>query len=524
MVEPVFDALIIGGGPAGSAAARLLATWGHSVLLLTKTVKATRSLGESLPPSCQKLFDLLGITAAVNQSGFLASTGNTVWWGEQRMRTARFAEGTSGWQVERRDFDTLLLQLAARAGARLQTDALVRRVELAPTETAPGQAGVTAHFLTQAGPQSIRGRFVLDCSGRTGVIARFGFRQPEGGRTTLALTTVWKQPDGWRLEDETHTLVESYGDGWAWSVPVTRTERYVTLMVDPQATQLTRGHALTSCYDAELAKTSAFRPLLEGATRTATPWGCDASLYKAHTYGTPGVLLVGDAASFIDPLSSYGVKKALASAWLAAVVAHTSLTDASLAGAALDLFNEREREMHDVLTQQSAQFFAHAAQRHLHPFWTGRAVPGGPLDTPDTVTVPDIDRLRQDPAVLAAFDTLRKSRELRLRRSPHLRIDSYPAISARRIVMEDRLSVANWPSSQRGVRFLRDVDLIRLTELAPEHRQVPDLFDTYNRLCPPVGLPDFLGALSVLLAKGVLENLTVQQPALRRIEKKETPG
>ena len=79
MVEPVFDALIIGGGPAGSAAARLLATWGHSVLLLTKTVKATRSLGESLPPSCQKLFDLLGITAAVNQSGFLASTGNTVW-------------------------------------------------------------------------------------------------------------------------------------------------------------------------------------------------------------------------------------------------------------------------------------------------------------------------------------------------------------------------------------------------------------------------------------------------------------
>ena len=114
--QPV-EVVIVGGGPAGAAAARLLAAWGHSVQLLTKTADRSRSLGESLPPSCRKLFDLLGATAAIDAAGFLASSGNTVWWGEQTTRTASFTDGTTGLQVERRDFDALLLRLAAEAGA-----------------------------------------------------------------------------------------------------------------------------------------------------------------------------------------------------------------------------------------------------------------------------------------------------------------------------------------------------------------------------------------------------------------------
>ncbi len=50
------------------------------------------------------------------------------------------------------------------------------------------------------------------------------------------------------------------------------------------------------------------------------------------------------------------------------------------------------------------------------------------------------------------------------------------------------------------------VDVRRVVNLAGEHDQVPDLFESYNQTCPPVPLPDFLGALSVLLAKDVLRN------------------
>ena len=510
MAPRPIDVVIIGGGPAGAAAARLLATWGHSVQLLTKTVDRSRSLGESLPPSCRKLFDLLGATAAIDTAGFLASSGNTVWWGDQETRTAYFADGTTGLQVERYELDALLLRLAAQAGAQVQANALVRGARLAPVDDRPGPAGATISYsVGDSSTRTVEAQFVLDCSGRAGVIARRGFRVHDVGRTTLALTAVWIRRDGWDLGDDTHTLVETYGDGWAWSVPVTPSRRYVTMMVDPRVTDLDRGSALTACYEAELAKTAALRRILDRATRETAPWGCDASLYHAPTCGGPGMLLVGDAASFIDPLSSHGVKKALASAWLAAVVVHTSLTNSALAAVALDLFTRREREIHAAAVRQAAQFFTDAANRYHHPFWTGRAAmdhmdEAG--DAEDTAPEIDIDALRQDPAVMAAFDALRRGSGIRLRRGEHLRIEARPALTMRDVVMEDRVVLPDWPSTGRGTRFLRDVDLVRLVELAPGHGQVPDLYEAYNRQCAPVSLPDFLGALSVLLAKGALRN------------------
>ena len=199
----------------------------------------------------------------------------------------------------------------------------------------------------------------------------------------------------------------------------------------------------------------------------------------------------------------------MASAWLAAVVVHTSLTNSALAAVALDLFNRRERDIHAAAVRQSAQFFADAATRHHHPFWTGRATLDDMDETgdgSDTAPEIDIDVLRHDPAVLAAFDTLRRGSGIRLRRGDLLRVEARPALTVREVVMEDRLILPDWPPTGRGVRFLRDIDLVQLVELAPAYQQVPDLFEGYNRRCAPVSLPDFLGALAVLLAKGALRN------------------
>lgn len=512
------DAAVIGGGPAGAAAARLLAAWGHSVQVLAKPADGARTLGESLPPSCRKLFDLIGVARDVEAAGFLRSTGNTVWWGGRGPRAVRFADGGVGWQVRRRDFDRLLLRLAAEAGAAVRTDARVRRVDLAPPSSPPGTAASTVRYAAGGAGRMLSARFVLDCSGRAGVVARRGFRRHAAGRTTLALAAVWSRRGGWDLDDPSHTLVESYGDGWAWSVPVTAEERYVTLMVDPRVTRLARGGALAPCYHAELAKTAALGPLAAGAALAAAPWGCDASVYHARAYGAPGLLLVGDAGSFVDPLSSCGVQKALASGWLAAVAAHTALTDAALAGVALEVFDQREREMHAAIERQSARFFAEAADRHVHPFWTDRAETGLPGAAPLPPPEPSVDALRRDPGVLAAFEALRRAPTLRVRRGGRVEVVRRPAITARRIVLEDRLAVPGWPDADagRGLRFLREIDLVRVVELAPLHRQVPDLFEAYNRVCPPAPLPDFLGALSVLLAKGALEAVGDAPPTPER--------
>jgi hypothetical protein len=76
-------------------------------------------------------------------------------------------------------------------------------------------------------------------------------------------------------------------------------------------------------------------------------------------------------------------------------------------------------------------------------------------------------------------------------------------VRGREIVMEERLFTDSCPA---GVRFLRDVDVAGLLALAPDHDEVPRLFEAYNRRFPPVALPDFLGALAVMLAWGLVED------------------
>src|SRR5262249_47619054 len=180
-------------------------------------------------------------------------------------------------------------------------------------------------FDRPAGQDTIRARWVLDCSGRTGIIARHGWRHAESAARTIAVVAVWDRADPWPLEDGTHTLVESYANGWAWSVPVSAGRRFVTVMLDPTVSDVPGRGALDIAYHAELARMSSLRALVDGAARAGSPWGCDATPYSASRVSDDGLLLVGDAASFVDPLSSFGVKKALASAWLAAVVVHTAL-------------------------------------------------------------------------------------------------------------------------------------------------------------------------------------------------------
>src|SRR5262245_4947562 len=128
-----FDVVVIGAGPAGSAIGRLLAAWGHSVLILARPIETARGLAESLPPSSRKLLAAIGVLDAVEAAGCCRTTGNTMWWGTGDRRVAEFpAAGASGFQVFRPDLDRLLRKSAQDAGARVVGDATVRDVGLGP--------------------------------------------------------------------------------------------------------------------------------------------------------------------------------------------------------------------------------------------------------------------------------------------------------------------------------------------------------------------------------------------------------
>ena len=501
MTDSPFDVVILGGGPAGSAAARLLAAAGRDVLILPGLPARRPSLAESLPPSCGKLLGALGVLDDVNEAGFVLARGNTVAWGGAPVRVEPFA-GACGWQVVRRRFDDLLLSRARAAGAHVYDTAAATNV-LLPADTETDECIVHWRGLTAAG--TLRARWVLDCTGRAGILARRGQRRRDGAPATTALVGIWQNPDGWLLADDSHTIIESYDDGWAWSVPVAPGARYIAVMIDPRRTRVTRAGGANALYRAELRKTKQMRRLLHGAVARITPWACSAATYDAASYTAPGALLVGDAGSFLDPLSSAGVKKALASAHLAAIVVHTSLQRPSMSEAARALFDERERTAHAHYSALAARHYGEAAAHHGQSFWTARAASAARSDHAG-----DDVGIEHDPRVRAAFDVLRTDRRARLRPASGVTHVQRPTVIGTEVVLADHLVS---PSARAGVRVFRGVDLPALVAIAAEHDDVGELFEAYGRIRPAVNLPDFVGAVSALVALGMLERTGTAEPA-----------
>ena len=451
---------MLGGGPAGAAVSLLLSTWGHAVHLITRPGD-DHGLAVSLPPSCAKLFDAIGISDAIARAGFIRSTGHTVWWGSDEARIETFAAGSLGWQLEVGRLASVMLERAIDAGVQIE-----RRLATA------------AHH-----------PFVIDCTGRAGVLARQKqLREYDDGLRTVALVGGWRREGDWHVPDDTHTLIESYDDGWMWSVPAAGGVRHIAAMVDPQRSGLARGGASKDVYLAEIAKTRAFSRLISGASLHDGPRGWDASQYRAREYAGDGWLLAGDAGSFIDPLSSAGVKKALASGWLAAIVAHTCLSRPSMQSHALEFFSAREREIEQHLSRESRCFLMDASGRHRRPFWGERA--DDHADQPDDTG-----------SVQRAFEQLKSRDEWKVSVGPDTVIEPKPIIRGNEIVLEPHLVS---PGEPRGIRYVRGIDMLVVAELASSSRSVPDLFDACVRRLGSMPLHDFLFALATAVARGWL--------------------
>lgn len=421
----------------------------------------SRGLAVSLPPSCGKLFDAIGISGAIESVEFPRSTGNTVWWGGGDPRVELFANGARGWQVDVDALANVILTEAIAAGVVVEQSTVREQPD----------------------------GFVLDCTGRAGVIARATrLRQFDEGPRTIALVGVWWREGGWPVPDDSHTLVESYGDGWMWSVPSASGLRHIAAMVDPQRSDLARGGSSADVYRAEIAKTRIFSAITADASMIEGPRGFDASPYRASAYAGERWLLVGDAGSFIDPLSSAGVKKALASGWLAAIAVHTAIANPSMRADAFEFFSAREHEIEQHLSRESRRFLAGAATSHHRAFWDERSE----VDEAEPI---DADEIR------LAFEGLKARESWNPRIGAGISIERRPCVRGHEIVLEPHIVSVEYP---RGIRYVRGVDLIAIVELAPATSQVPDLYESYLRRVGSAPLPDFLFAVATAVARGWL--------------------
>lgn len=419
---------------------------------------------------------------------FHGNHGNVIRWGGAERDTHT---SDAGFHVSRAAFDALLRRAAAGAGARI-IEAVVRRVDF-------GEPHHVEYACDDGAVASCTAGVVLDCSGRAGVVARRGFRRTDARCRTLAIAAEWECP-AWPSDEHTRTLVESDEDGWAWSVPLSATRRQCTVMIDPRrlrpagAFALHGGGSATTVarqetYRREMAKARAITSRLAGARQISASWTCDASVYDAPRAGDRGVLLVGDAASFIEPLSSAGVQKAMTSAWRAAVVANTGLAKPGMAGAAVDFYVQRERQVFDECQCVARQFFSEAASGHASAFWIARTF------------TPEPDAADETAGVRLALERLRAASHIRLRAASALRYAEIADIEGREVVLREAILM---PGEDVAMRFAAGVNLPALVRLAPQHLGVPELFSAYNAHVGPVPMDGLLTGLSLLVARQAL--------------------
>lgn len=310
--------LVIGGGPAGSTAATLLAREGFTVTLLEKMVSPRYHIGESLIPTALEIFDLLGMREKVESYGFQLKKGAYFEWGSWKW-ALDFGElnNTYAFQVRRSDFDKLLLEHAVSQGVRVFEGIEVERIAF------DGDRPKSAAWSQNGSTREINFDFLIDASGRAGIMATryLQNRQYHNDFQNIAIWGYWKNADIEKIYPEggTASIALADGSGWFWLIPLQEGILSVGLVIDKTVYKSKKSganleeiylQAISECpYAAEI--------LAPGILVSPIKVEQDYS-YTAKRFCGSGYFLLGDAACFLDPLLSTGIHLATFSATLAA--------------------------------------------------------------------------------------------------------------------------------------------------------------------------------------------------------------
>ena len=454
------DVVVAGGGPAGATIAATLASYGHDVMLIEKYRFPRDQIGESLTPSIIPLLTTVGIRETVEKAGFLRMAGHTVCWGSSEPRTSYFglAQQRFGFQAVRADFDLMLLDHARANGVRVIEGRSVRTVTY--SEEPPVK-------VTYDRNERVRAKFFVDATGHSGLLAQQHRRQKDPFFRTLAISAYWQGAAGPKGIDFANTLLETYQDGMVWSVPLHTGLRNCTVLIDWSAGAAMRKIGRQRMYTQELSKADYVPSFLNEATLAVPVRVFDASLYTSNTFITDRTLSVGDAGLSIDPLSSEGVRKAMASSITGAAVINTMLRRPSLISHAKDLYTTTQEDIYKQHYDQSRRYYGDENRWPERPFWRSRST------RLEQATVS-----KDIPGPATGFSPFDARPVSRLVLADGATVQSRPVIEGSYVELR---AVVTSPRHSGGIRFIAGVDVAALATCVQKHGDVTDCLEAFRR-------------------------------------------
>lgn len=308
------DALVLGGGPAGSTAAAVLAALGRRVLVVERERFPRYKVGESLLPYCYFPLERIGMIDKLRSSGFVNKYSvQFVSVNGQSSSPFYFFQhldhpAAQTWQVLRSEFDRMLLDNAVEKGARVLMGGTAKELLL------EGGRCVGLEVDRDATRFPIRAPVTIDCGGRHGFAAtKLGWIRPDPQLNKVAVWTYYRGAKRDAGYDEGATTVAYLPHkGWFWYIPLA--DDTVSVGVVAERDYLYReGKDLAAVWRREVAANPWIAEHLASGRRCEPLRVTAEYSYRSRYCAADGLVLAGDAFTFLDPVFSSGVLLALLS-------------------------------------------------------------------------------------------------------------------------------------------------------------------------------------------------------------------